>query len=193
MYSNDFDPDDRCLPPLELDDAAEPPPERDRPYGGVFLGSELGSIGFTRDAGFVDLGRAVVDGFAAVQPGLVELARLGSTDFAVLTAAERVDALIVLERQRAWLDGVQQQLLAEVVRRDDDPKQYRREEVSAALGLSLQTARSRMRDAEQLCSRLPGTLAALMAGSISCLQARAVTDASYSWPTRCWPSMRRGC
>ena len=36
-----------------------------------------------------------------------------------------------------------------------------------------------MRDAEQLCSRLPGTLAALMAGSISCLQARAVTDASY--------------
>jgi hypothetical protein len=83
MYSNDFDPDDRCLPPLELDDAAEPPPERDRPYGGVYLGSELGSVRFARDAGFVDLGQAVVDGFAAVQPGLVELARLGSTDFGV--------------------------------------------------------------------------------------------------------------
>jgi hypothetical protein len=53
-----------------------------------------------------------------VQPGLVELARLGSTDFAVLTATERVDALIVLERQRAWLDGVQQQLLSEVAVHD---------------------------------------------------------------------------
>ena len=75
MYRADFDPDEWCLPPLELDDAAEP--ERDRPYGGVYPGSELGSVRFTRDAGFVDLGQAVVDGFAAVQPGLVELARLG--------------------------------------------------------------------------------------------------------------------
>ena len=56
----------------------------------------------------------MVDGFASVQPGLVELARLGSTDFGSLTATERVDALIVLEQQRAWLDGLQQQLLAEV-------------------------------------------------------------------------------
>jgi hypothetical protein len=118
MYSSDFDPDEWCLPPLEVDDAAEPPPERDRPHGGVYLGSELGSVPFTRDAEFVDLGPAVVDGFAAVRPGLVELARLGSTDFGALTATERVDALIVLERQRAWLDGVQQQLLAEVARGD---------------------------------------------------------------------------
>jgi hypothetical protein len=36
-----------------------------------------------------------------------------------------------------------------------------------------------MKDAEQLCTRLPGTLDALMSGSISCLQARAVTEASY--------------
>jgi hypothetical protein len=148
MYSTDFDPDDRCLPPLELDDAAEPPPERDRPYGGVYPGSELGSVRFTRDAGFVDLGQAVVEGFAAVQPGLVELARLGSTDFGVLSAAERVDALIVLERQRAWLDGVQQQLLAEVAVSDTSKEKWAKEEVSATLGLSLQTAQSRMRDAE---------------------------------------------
>jgi hypothetical protein len=36
-----------------------------------------------------------------------------------------------------------------------------------------------MKDAEQLCARLPATFAALMSGSISCLQARAVTEASY--------------
>jgi hypothetical protein len=115
MNTADFDASEWDLPPLEVDDSDEPPPERDGPYGGVFLGSELGSVRFTRDGEFVDLGEAVVDGFAAVQPGLVELARLGSTDFGVLTATERVDALIVLEQQRAWLDGLQQQLLAEVV------------------------------------------------------------------------------
>jgi hypothetical protein len=141
---------------------------------GVFIGSELGAVRFTRDGEFVDLGEAVVEGFAAVQPGLVELARLGSTDFAALTATERVDALVAVERQRAWLDGVQRQLLAEVVRRDD-PKHYSREEVSAALGPSLQTAQSRMKDAEQLCSRLPVTLDALMSGSISCLLKREQT------------------
>jgi hypothetical protein len=119
MYSSDFDPDEWCLPPLDEEALpSEPPPERDRPHGGVYLGSELGSVGFTRDAEFVDLGPAVVDGFAAVRPGLVELARLGSTDFGALTATERVDALIVLERQRAWLDGLQQQLLSEVARGD---------------------------------------------------------------------------
>jgi hypothetical protein len=155
MYSSDFDPDEWCLPPL-ADEAlpSEPPPFHGQPTARVFIGSELGTVRFTRDGEFVDLGEAVVEGFAAVQPGLVELARRGSTDFGVLTATERVDALVAVERQRAWLDGVQQQLLAEVVRRDD-PKHHSREEVSAALGLSLQTAQSRMKDAEQLCSRLP--------------------------------------
>jgi hypothetical protein len=66
----------------------------------------------------------------------------------VLTATERVDALIVLERQRAWLDGVQQQLLAEVAVSDTSKEKWAKEEVSATLGLSLQTAQSRMRDAE---------------------------------------------
>jgi hypothetical protein len=94
MYSDEFDASEWDLPPLEVDDAAEPPPERDGPYGGVFLGSELGSVGFARDGEFVDLGAAVVEGFASVQPGLVELARLGSTDFGALTATGRVDALI---------------------------------------------------------------------------------------------------
>jgi hypothetical protein len=114
MYSSDFDPDEWCLPPLDEEASpSEPPPFHGQPTAGVFIGSALASVRFTRDGEFVDLGEAVVEGFAAVQPGLVELARLGSTDFAALTATGRVDALIALERQRAWLDGVQQQLLAE--------------------------------------------------------------------------------
>jgi hypothetical protein len=42
VLSECFDPDEWCLPPLEVDDAAEPPPERDGPFGGVYLESELG-------------------------------------------------------------------------------------------------------------------------------------------------------
>jgi len=179
MYSRDFDPSEWDLPPLGVDDAAEPPPERDGPYGGVFLGSELGSIRFSRDAEFVDLGEAVVDGFAAVQPGLVELARLGSTDFGSLTATERVDALVVLEQQRAWLDGMQQQLLAEVAVHDTSTEKWAREEVAAALGLAPVTAGSRLKNAEQLCTRLPATLDALLAGRITGLKATAITEASY--------------
>jgi hypothetical protein len=145
----------------------------------VYLGSELGSVPFTRDGEFVDLGAAVVDGFAAVQPGLVELARLGSTDFAVLTATERVDALIVLEQQRAWLDGLQQQLLAEVAVHDTSREKWAREEVAAALGLAPVTAGSRLKNAEQLVTRLPATLDALLAGRIKGMQATAITEATY--------------
>jgi hypothetical protein len=63
MYSDDFDPDEWDLPPLD-DEAlpSEPPPERDRPYGGVFLGSELGSVGFARDAEFVWAATMISDG-----------------------------------------------------------------------------------------------------------------------------------
>jgi hypothetical protein len=180
MYSCGFDPSEWCLPPLDEEALpSEPPPERDRPYGGVYLGSELGSVPVTRDGEFVDLGATVVGGFAAVRPGLVELARLGSTDFGALTAAERVDALIVLEQQRAWLDGLQQQLLAEVAVHDTSREKWAREEVAAALGLAPVTAGSRLKNAEQLVTRLPETLDALLAGRIKCMQATAITEASY--------------
>jgi hypothetical protein len=193
MYSCDFDPDEWDLPPLDIDDAAEPPPERDRPYGGVYLGSELGSVPVTRDAGFVDLGAAVVGGFVAVRPGLVELARLGSTDFGSLTATERVDALIVLEQQRAWLDGVQQQLLAEVARGDTSRERWAREEVAAALGLAPVTAGSRLKNAEQLVTRLPETLDALLAGRIKGMQAPRSPKPPTCWLITCCRRSRTGC
>jgi hypothetical protein len=188
MYSRDFDASEWDLPPLDVDDSAEPPPERDGPYGGVFLGPELGSIRFSRDAEFVDLGEAVVDGFASVQPGLVELARLGSTDFGTLTATERVDALIVLEQQRAWLDGLQQQLLAQVAVHDTSKEKWAREEVAAALGLAPVTAGSKLKNAEQLCTRLPATLDALLAGRIKAMQATAITEASYALAEQVLPA-----
>jgi hypothetical protein len=60
------------------------------------------------------LGDYVVNERAVVRPGLVGLADLAAADFGAMTQAERVDALLVVEQHRAWLDGVQQQLLSEV-------------------------------------------------------------------------------
>jgi hypothetical protein len=56
----------------------------------------------------------VCSDLAAVRPTVVGLAQLGSTDFHALSQRERVDALVVIEQHRAWLDGLQQQVLAEV-------------------------------------------------------------------------------
>jgi len=59
------------------------------------------------------------------------------------------------------------------------PTRRGREEVAAALGLAPVTAGSKVKNAEQLCTRLPATLDALLAGRIKGMQATAITEASY--------------
>src|SRR5947208_3764636 len=130
----------------------------------------------------MDLGEFVCSDLAAVRPTVVALAELGSTDFHSLSQKERVDALLVLEQHRAWLDGLQQQVLAEVSLGDTCEDKWIKEEVACALGLAPQTAGAKLKNAEQLCTRLPGTLGLLLDGRISELQARAVTEASYVLP-----------
>jgi hypothetical protein len=167
------------LPPLDdVDLPTEPPPPRES-IGGVTFGSELVGIQLARAGEVSDVVKAALLGFTSVRPGLLGIAELGSTDFAALTATERVDALIVLEQQRAWLDGLQQQLLADVAMGDTSKEKWAREEVAAALGLAPVTAGSRLKNAEQLCRRLPATLDALLAGRITAMQATAITEASY--------------
>src|SRR6059058_3461020 len=168
------------LPPLEDDPDREPPPERAY-SGGVWIGSDLAGLR-QADSGVMDLGEFVCNDLAAVRPTVVALARLGSTDFAALSQKERVDALLVLEQHRAWLDGLQQQVLAEVSLGDTSEDKWIKEEVACALRLAPQTAGARLKNAEQLCTRLPATLGLLLDGRISELQARAVTEASYVLP-----------
>ena len=168
------------LPPLEDDPDREPPPEREY-SGGVWIGSDLTGLRHA-DSGVMDLGEFVGNDLAAVRPTVVALAELGSSDFHSLSQKERVDALLVLEQHRAWLDGLQQQVLAEVSLGDPSEDKWIQEEVACALGLSPVTAGTKLKNAEQLCTRLPGTLGLLLEGRISELQARAVTEASYVLP-----------
>ena len=168
------------MPPLEDDPDREPPPEREF-WGGVWIGSDLAGLRHA-GTGVLDLGEYVCSELASVRPTVVGLARLGSTDFHALSQKERVDALLVIEQHRAWLDALQQQVLAEVALGDTSEDTWIKEEVACALGLSPVTAGSKLKNAEQLCTRLPGTLGLLLAGRISELQARAVTEASYVLP-----------
>jgi len=173
------------LPPLEHDPDREPPPEREW-WGGVSIGSDLAGVRFP-GGWALDLGDYVCNDLASVRPSVVGLAELGSTDFAALTQTQRVDALLVVEQHRAWLDGLQQQLLAEVAQSDTSKDRWAKEEVSAALGLAPVTAGTRLKNAEQLCTRLPATLGLLLDGRISELQARAVSEASYVLPDEVLP------
>jgi hypothetical protein len=130
----------------------------------------------------------VCSDLVSVRPTVVALAELGSTDFGALSQQQRVDALVVIEQHRARLDGLRQRVLAEVAIGDASKDKWVKEEVACALGLSPVTAGSKLKNAEQLCTRLPGTLGLLLEGRISELQARAVTEASHVLPEQVLPA-----
>jgi hypothetical protein len=173
------------LPPLQDDPDREPPPERAF-RGGVWIGSDLAGLQHA-GTGVLDLGEYVCNDLVSVRPTVVALTRIGSTDFRTLSQKERVDALLVIEQHRAWLDGLRQQVLAEVALGDTSEDRWVKEEVACALGLAPVTAGAKLKNAEQLCTRLPGTLGLLLEGRISELQARAVTEASYVLPDTVLP------
>jgi len=174
------------LPPLQDDPDRQPPPERAY-RGGVWIGSDLAGLQHA-GTGVLDLGEYVCSDLVSVRPTVVALAELGSTDFRALSQQQRVDALVVIEQHRAWLDGLRQQVLAEVSLGDASKDKWVKEEVACALGLAPQTAKAKLKNAEQLCTRLPGTLGLLLEGRISELQARAVTEASHVLPDTVLPA-----
>ncbi|MGH8834284.1 MAG: DUF222 domain-containing protein [Actinomycetes bacterium] len=110
-------------------------------------------------------------------PGLATA--LAEADPLVLDPAGLVDALIGFERLAGWVAAAQARILAELgpslIDGGDD---WLREEVAAALRLSGQTAQRRIDTARDLCSRLPGTLAALSTGQISYLHAVVIAEAT---------------
>jgi hypothetical protein len=119
---------------------------------------------------------------AATHPGPGHDAALAILDPAALSDAARIDLLIALERQIAWLTARQQQVLASLDGRAMDwagkeSIDYTQEQVGAALRLSPGTAAHRLEVARALADRLPTTLQMLARGQISYLQARTLADA----------------
>jgi hypothetical protein len=86
-----------------------------------------------------------------------------------------------MERQLAWLSGLQQRLLAAMTEHssidvDGVDREWVRDDLACALRLSARSAAHRLRIATELTTRLPGTLQQLEAGAISGLQARLLTE-----------------
>ena len=103
-------------------------------------------------------------------------------DPAAVGADERVDLLVAVERQLAWLSALQQRVLASLeadpLRLGCDPDDdWTREQVAAALRLAAGTADRRLATARQLADRLPDTAAALAAGQITYLHAVRLVEA----------------
>ena len=119
---------------------------------------------------------------ASAAPGASATAVLALLDPERLDAAGRVDLLVGIERQLAWLAGLQQRVLASMHAHrgqtiDPMGRDWTQEDVACALRLSGPTAQARLDVAVALTSRLAGTLAMLDAGEISYLHARCLADA----------------
>ncbi len=119
---------------------------------------------------------------AAARPGPDVVELVSMLDPAVVGADERVDLLVALERQAAWLHAMQQRVLASLeadpLRLGCDPDDdWTREQVGAALRLAPSTADRRLTVARQLRDRLPSTARALAAGEISYLHAARLAEA----------------
>ena len=131
---------------------------------------------------------------AMTVPGPDAAGPLSALDPERLTHAGRVDALVAIERQMAWLAGMQQRVLAsmsadDAARSDAATKsdaaarsgdRWVREDVACALRLAPPTAQRRLAVAETLAGRLPATLALLESGVISYLHAMNLAEAVYS-------------
>ena len=123
---------------------------------------------------------------SVVAPGGDAVAAMAAVDLGRLSHPGRVDALVVLQRQIAWLQARQTRLLA-LMATDPRPaadavdpsgKNWVREDVACALRLPAGTAAAVLAEAEQLHARLPDTLACLESGQITGRHAAVIAEAT---------------
>jgi hypothetical protein len=115
-------------------------------------------------------------------PGADAVAPLAAIDPARIDGAARIDLLVGLERQIAWLQACEQRVLAALHGEalswaGEESIDFTQEQVGAALRLSPGTAANRLAVARVLTDRLPGTVERLARGEITYLQARKLAEA----------------
>ncbi len=136
---------------------------------------------------------------AEIEPGGEVVAALDLLDPRQLSHAGRVNGLVAIDRQIAWLQGLQQTYLATMAAdpavpdpvppssaADPDPrtaaaaaamaKNWVREDVACALRISAPVAREPLEFAQQLCTDRPATLVELQRGRISLWHAKHLTE-----------------
>jgi hypothetical protein len=96
-----------------------------------------------------------------------------------LSAGQRIDRLVDLERRIARLQAEQTRVLAAIDRADGSKEHCCQEAVMCALRVSASAAQTRLKTARTLTDELPRTLGLLESGSISVRQAELIADASW--------------
>ncbi len=125
---------------------------------------------------------------AVDRPGPDSVAAISLLDPALLSHAGRVDLLVAIERQQAWLAARQQRVLAAMAEHPADAADpadrtgasWVREDVACALRLSGVTAQRRLAVAEALTGPLLATLRLLDRGAISYLHALTLAENTYN-------------
>jgi hypothetical protein len=115
---------------------------------------------------------------AAAEAAFAELANLPLNE---LDDEHTLQTLEALARLHARADACQARALAHFAAQRPGPDgEFAPEEVALALNWTCATAITRMSDAMALVERLPATLAALAAGQIDMIRARAIADATVN-------------
>jgi hypothetical protein len=120
---------------------------------------------------------------AIASPGSDVVAPLAAIDPARIDGAARIDLLVGLERQIAWLQACQQRVLAALDGEalswaGEESIDFTHEQVGAALRLSPGTAASRLAVTRALTDRLPATSKRLACGELTYIQARKPAEAA---------------
>jgi len=118
----------------------------------------------------------------ADDPGPAVIAELASIDVTTVSEFDQVVLLRTWERQRTWLDAVQQPVLTAVGGPEPTEGDWGREEVAAALALSKVTASRRLDVARQLCGPLTATLDALRLAQLSYYHAAHLAQETAGLP-----------
>lgn len=126
---------------------------------------------------------ALLAAVLGAEPGAQMLAQIAGLDPAGLDPDGRLLLVQALEHQARWLAAVSARALAAVsgpAWLGDRADEWAGDEVAAALQLSPGTAAIRLMQARQLAGPLAATRAALAAGEISALHARALAEATLA-------------
>jgi hypothetical protein len=115
--------------------------------------------------------------------GQVEAVTAGRTlDPASLSEAERIDALVALQRFTAWAEAQAVRILARMDTGSELDRDLAATEIGVALREPPATVYDRLRTATDLTSRLPATLQLLDAGEVSYRHAKILVDAVRPLP-----------
>ena len=100
------------------------------------------------------------------------------TDITSLSEFDLVDFQLAVERTARYLAAVRAEILVVRHRRDPDNERCTRQETACLLGISEKAALNGLETAQVMFDRLPSTLKALRAGTISAKAAEAIVDAT---------------